>query len=159
MSERPCTVDTVCGSALACLPFVPASSTTSPGRCALSLNMDPWLSWFALSLVVRVCLRGCTGKHIAILNRMCRQAGHSMQYDSRYLVSDLFDGTLPAGIEAPGQELPVPPMVHPKLQELLLARSSGCGFCLTCTPALSSCTHLWREVPCTKLSASTPETR
>ncbi len=134
--------------------------------CSCVLNHKSWsLCAFAQhgSMVELVCdefaCRGCTGKHIAILNRMCRQAGHSMQYDSRYLVSDLFDGTLPAGIEAPGQELPVPPMVHPKLQELLLARSSGCGFCLTCTPALSSCTHLWREVPCTKLSASTPETR
>ena len=63
-----------------------------------------------------------------------------MQSESIYLVSDLFDGTLPAGIEAPGQQLPVTPMVHPKLQELLLAGSSGCGFCLTCTPALTSCT-------------------
>ncbi len=60
-----------------------------------------------------------------------------MQYEIRYLVSDLFDGTLPAGIEAPGQELPVTPMVHPKLQEFFLARSSGCGFCLTCTPAFN----------------------
>ena len=77
---------------------------------------------------------------------MCRQDGGSMQYEGRYLVGDLFDGTLPAGIEAPGQELPVTPVVHPKLQELLLAGSSGCGFGLTCKPALTSCTKLWHEV-------------
>jgi len=79
-----------------------------------------------------------------------------MQSESIYLVSDLFDGTLPAGIEAPGQQLPVTPMVHPKLQELLLAGSSGCGFCLTCTPALTSCTPVLTScilalTSCTKL--------
>ena len=121
------------------------------------------------SMVELVCVEfGCASllAEVALASRlqswtkMCRQVEDSMQYEGRYLVSDFFDGTLPAGIEAPGQELPVTPMVHPKLQELLLARSSGCGFCLTCipaltsctpaltscTPSLTSCTKLWHEV-------------
>jgi len=56
MSERACIADTVCGIALRCLLCVPALSTTIPGRCALSLNMASKLSWFVLSLVVRVYL-------------------------------------------------------------------------------------------------------